>query len=157
MLQTGEPVFIQALIPKPPIERFEVRVLVGLQNSLPLSVLIALGRPLVLASCSRIRTSWLPRSAHSGTMATAPWVASSTTVRLLMLRPSAMRAKHEVHGPRQVGCCWVLQRMPGTQRDFIASALLHLQPSLGIQAIHALVVHKLTRLAQLQIDHAGAV
>ena len=30
MLQTGEPVFIEALIPKPPIERFDVRLLVGL-------------------------------------------------------------------------------------------------------------------------------
>ena len=36
-----------------------------LQNSFPLSVLIALGRPLVLASCSRIRTSWLPPSART--------------------------------------------------------------------------------------------
>lgn len=47
--------------------------------------------------------------------------------------------------------------MPVTQWDFLASALLHLQPGLGMQAIHALVVHDLTRLAQLQIDHAGDV
>ena len=42
-----------------------------LQNSLPLSVLIALGTPLVPASCSRTRTSWFPPSARSGPMATA--------------------------------------------------------------------------------------
>lgn len=50
------------------------------------------GSPLVLASCSRTRTSWLPPNARSGTMATASWVASSTTVKLLMLQPSAVRS-----------------------------------------------------------------
>lgn len=71
--QAGEPVFVQAFLPEAAIERFDVGVLVGLakldeeqlntpsvawaqlsmarpQNSLPLSVRIALSNPLVMAS-----------------------------------------------------------------------------------------------------------
>ena len=54
-----------------------------LKNSLPLSILVASDRPLVLASCSRMHTSWFPPSDRSETLAKASWVASSTTVRLL--------------------------------------------------------------------------
>ena len=47
--------------------------------------------------------------------------------------------------------------MPVAQGNILAPALLHLQTCLGKQAVHTLVVHDLVRLAQLQIDHAGAV
>lgn len=62
------------------------------QSSLPLSVLIALGSPRVPAKFSKIRTSWLPLNARSGTIATDSCVASSTTVRLEMLRPLAVQS-----------------------------------------------------------------
>lgn len=43
------------------------------------------------------------------------------------------------------------------ERNLFALAPLHLQAGLGIQAIDPLVVHQLSGLAQLQIDHAGTV
>jgi len=74
-----------------------------LQISLPLSVLIALGRPLVLASCSRIRTSWVPPSARSSTMVTASWGCVIHFRQALDAAPLSRAIKHEVHGPHLVG------------------------------------------------------
>ena len=71
--------------------------------------------------------------------------------------PLGHAIKHEVHGPHLVAGRWALQGMSVAQRYLLASAPLHLQTRLGIQAIYALVIHDLACLAQLQIDHHVAI
>ncbi len=41
--------------------------------------------------------------------------------------------------------------------NLLAPALLHLQTRLGVQAVDTFVIDDLSGLAQLQIDHAGAI
>lgn len=64
---------------------------------------------------------------------------------------------HEVHRPHLVGLCWSLQGMSIRRRYLLAPAFLHLQASLGTQAIHTFVIDQFTCLTQLQIDHSGAL
>lgn len=106
---------VQALITKAPVEGFDVGVLIGLawlnQKQLhstlmspgqhgPATELLAivrvdgLGQSSRIARRPRMRVKECPPMARYGMMAAASWEVSSTMVRLLMTRPSAVLIKH---------------------------------------------------------------
>jgi hypothetical protein len=65
--------------------------------------------------------------------------------------------KDKVHRPHLVGCHRALQRVALGQRDLLALALFDLQARLSVQAVNTLVVDDLASLAQLQVNHTGAI
>lgn len=113
MRQADEPVLVQALIPQSSVERLNVGVLIGFarldqeqphttgmrpsHHRLAEELLAVVGADRLWQTVlygqpvQDARSAW-PQMARSGTPATASCVASSTTVRHLMTRPSAVRS-----------------------------------------------------------------
>ena len=65
--------------------------------------------------------------------------------------------EHEVHRPDVIGRLRTPQGLPIGHRHLLAPPPLHLEVGFGIQPFHPLVVDPLSGLAQLQVNHAGAV
>ena len=79
-------------------------------------------------------------------------------VRHLMTRPSAVRSKTKSIDQTSLAADRPTQRLPLAHRHLLPLAPPHLQRSLLIQPLDALVVHQLAAfLPKLQVDHPDAV
>ena len=78
--------------------------------------------------------------------------------RQALHHPSIGRAvEDEVGRPDLVRRLGAYQGLAVRHRDLLASPPTYLQPGLGIQALHPLVVDQCSRLPQLEVDHPGTV
>ena len=65
--------------------------------------------------------------------------------------------EHEINRPDLVRGRRAKQRLPFGRRDFLSFAPPHLEAGLLIQALDPLVIHRVSGLAKLQIDHPDAI
>lgn len=65
--------------------------------------------------------------------------------------------EHEVHGPDLVGGAWPDQRLAFRHRDLLAPATPDMQLLEPVQPFDPLVVHNLSGLPQLEMDHPDSV
>ncbi len=170
--------FVQAFLPEPAVERFDVGVLVGLarfdEEQLNPSGVGPVQHGPTAEFFAVVGPDRLGQAPGTGELIQNPrqLVAAHGSLgydghrfvgrviddrQVLDDPPLGRPVKDEVHGPYLVGRHRTLQGMTVGQRDLLALALSDLQPRLGIQALDALVVDDLTGLAQLQVDHARAV
>lgn len=178
MLQAGEPVLVQALIPEPAIERLDVGDLVGFagfnQEELnatgmrpgqhgPAAELLAVVGSDRLGQATRL--GQLIEDAHELIPAHCPLGDDGhgfmgrivNDGQALEAAPFSRPVKHEIHRLHLVGGQRSLQGMAVGNRDLLPLAPSHLQACLGIQPIHAFVIDDLPGLPKLQIDHPSPI
>ncbi|MNT51457.1 hypothetical protein D3C72_1884220 [compost metagenome] len=71
--------------------------------------------------------------------------------------PFRCPVEHEVHRPDLIGGQGASQRVTVCHRHLLALTPANLQPCLGIESIHPLVIDLHALLPQLQVNHAGTV
>lgn len=178
MAHAGEPVFIQTFIAETSVERFDIGVLVGLAGFDEKQLNTSCMRPGQHGTAAEllaiIRSDRLGETARLGQLVESAGQLQTTQRSLwnnchrfmsrvidhgeILDDTSFCRTiEHEIHRPDLIGSQWPLQWVPVGRRDFLSLAPSHLQPSLGIEPIHPLVINDLSGLAQFQIDHPGPV
>ncbi len=178
MAQAGEPVFVQALIPETPVKRFDVGVLIGLsgldeeqlnptgvcpgEHGAAAELLAVIGPDRFgQAACCR----QLVEDARQMQAAHRPFRHNRDGLmrgiidhgQILDDTPLCRPVEHEVHRPDLIGGQGTSQWVTVCYRYLLALPPANLQPRLGIEPIHPLVIDDHAFLPQLQVNHAGAV
>ncbi len=178
MAQIEKPVLVQAFVPEPAVERFDIGVLIGFprldQPELD-AVLVCPSQhrapgeflTVVRSNDFRIASKLADSVKHTNQMIATDCMfgvsrnafrrAVVDNAQDLELPPASDSVEDEIHRPDLVGCFRALQRLTIGDRHLLSLASLDLQLLCRIQPLHALVVHDLAGLTKLQIDHPGAV
>jgi hypothetical protein len=169
---------VQTLVTEPPVERFDVGVLVwlaGLDQSQRDSLAMRPRqhgfagelRAVVGADdgrCAALRTDTVQDARemvaadrmfrHDGHDLVRRVIHDH---RALDRTPRGRPVKHEVHRPDLVRLTRSHQRLPVRHRDLLAAPAPNMQLLEPIQPLNPLVVHALAGLLELQVDHPDAV
>ena len=178
MSQSGEPVLVQTLVPKPSVERLDVGILVWLARlDLPQQY-SALMRPGEHGSATEFLAIVGPDDLGQSSFQAQPiqharqGIATDGALRHNSDRfmggvindgqtfdcaSLSGAVEHEVHRPDLVGSVRPDQRLAIRYRHLFALSALHLQTCLSIEPIHTLVIDPPARLPELQVDHARTV
>ena len=178
MAQAGKPVFIQALVPETPVERFDVSVLIGLtrfdekelhttgvcpaQHRTAAEFLAVISPDgFGQAACLRqlVEDARQMQTTHRTFRNNGHCLMRGIIDhgQILDDTPLCRPVEHEVHRPDLIGGQRTGQWMTVCHRDFLALAPANLQTRLGIEPVYPLVIDHHAALPQLQIDHAGTV